>query len=120
MLRKRQRVFAGTSDFVPDGSFKPAVSPRPVYLLKRGDINKPGELAPPLLEPCGRVGALQDFLENDRRRADQVIALEEPFERGDLGCQSTAQEVDPDGRIDKDHQATRRFAGVVSRRLGTS
>ncbi len=38
-------VFAGASDFAPDGSFKPALTPRPVHLLKRGDINKPGEVA---------------------------------------------------------------------------
>jgi len=51
-LPKRQIVFAGASDFVPDGSFKPAVSPRPVHLLKRGDINKPGELAVPGALSC--------------------------------------------------------------------
>src|SRR5205823_5083282 len=51
-LLKPQVVFAGASDFVPDGSFKPALVPRPVYLLKRGDINKPGDLAAPAALSC--------------------------------------------------------------------
>jgi hypothetical protein len=41
-LPKPQLVYAGASDFAPDGSFKPAPTPRPVHVLKRGDINKPG------------------------------------------------------------------------------
>src|SRR5207248_6872940 len=51
-LPKPQLVFAGASDFVPDGSFKPAVAPRAVHILKRGDINKPGELAAPGALSC--------------------------------------------------------------------
>ena len=51
-LPRPQVVFAGASDFVPDGSFKPAMTPRPVHLLKRGDINKPGEVATPGALSC--------------------------------------------------------------------
>jgi uncharacterized protein DUF1553/uncharacterized protein DUF1549 len=40
-----QLVYAGASDFKPDGSFKPAKTPREVHILKRGDITKPGETA---------------------------------------------------------------------------
>ena len=56
-----QMVFAGASDFVADGSFKPALTPRPVALLKRGDINKPGELAAPGALSC--VGGLSSRFE---------------------------------------------------------
>jgi hypothetical protein len=40
-------VYAGAHDFQPDGSFKPAPKPRPVHVLKRGDINRPGARALP-------------------------------------------------------------------------
>jgi len=51
-LPKPQMVFAGGNDIVADGSFKPALTPRPVHLLKRGDINKPGEPAAPGALAC--------------------------------------------------------------------
>src|SRR5262249_42508282 len=41
-LPPQEVVYSATSDFKPDGSFKPAGKPRPVHVLKRGDINKPG------------------------------------------------------------------------------
>jgi len=41
-------VYAVTKDFAPDGpNFKPSPQPRPIHLLARGDINKPGELIGP-------------------------------------------------------------------------
>jgi hypothetical protein len=45
-------IYAGASDFSPDGSFKPANGPRPVHVLKRGDIKRPGELAVPGALAC--------------------------------------------------------------------
>ena len=51
-LPKPQMVYAGASDFAPDGSFKPAKVPRPVRILNRGDINKPGETAVPGALAC--------------------------------------------------------------------
>jgi len=39
-----QLVYAGTSDFKPQGSFKPAIACRPIHVLRRGDIKNPGEL----------------------------------------------------------------------------
>jgi mono/diheme cytochrome c family protein len=45
-------VYAGASDFKPDGSFKPAKAPRPVHILKRGDINNPGPEAVPGALAC--------------------------------------------------------------------
>jgi hypothetical protein len=45
-------VYAAAHDFKPDGSFRPAPMPRPVHLLKRGDINKPGPEATPAALTC--------------------------------------------------------------------
>jgi hypothetical protein len=44
-LPKPQMVYAATTDFDTIGSFKPAKGPRPVHMLKRGDITKPGDEA---------------------------------------------------------------------------
>jgi hypothetical protein len=41
-------VYAVTNDFPPDGdSFRPPPQPRPIHVLARGDIEKPGELVGP-------------------------------------------------------------------------
>ncbi|MEO6035882.1 MAG: DUF1553 domain-containing protein [Verrucomicrobiota bacterium] len=42
-----EKVYAAASDFKPSGSFLPAKSPRPVYLLARGEVKRPGELMGP-------------------------------------------------------------------------
>lgn len=42
-LPKPQMVYAATSDFETIGSFKPPKGPRPVHMLRRGDITKPLE-----------------------------------------------------------------------------
>src|SRR5262245_24886471 len=44
-------VYAATSDFKPDGSFRPTGKPREVHMLKRGEISKPG--------PEAKSGALE-------------------------------------------------------------
>ncbi len=51
-LPPRQLVYAGTSDFEPQGSFKPASSCRPVHVLRRGNIKNPGDAAPPGALSC--------------------------------------------------------------------
>ena len=38
-------VFAAASDFLPDNSHVPPGKPRPVFMLKRGDIHQPGRQA---------------------------------------------------------------------------
>jgi hypothetical protein len=45
-------VYAGASDYAPDGSHKPAGGPRPVHLLRRGDIHQKGPLAEPGTLAC--------------------------------------------------------------------
>lgn len=47
LLPSPKRVYCGTNRFPADGSFKPAVSPRMVHVLKRGEISKPGPVALP-------------------------------------------------------------------------
>ena len=47
-----QLVYAAASDFEPDGSHKPAGAPRPVNVLRRGDVRTPIELAEPGALSC--------------------------------------------------------------------
>jgi len=42
-----QRVYAAAADFAPVGTFRPAGRPRPVHLLVRGDVRRPGSPAAP-------------------------------------------------------------------------
>ena len=46
-LPPMSKVYSTTNDFQAEGSFRPATTPRLVQVLKRGDINKPGETARP-------------------------------------------------------------------------
>jgi hypothetical protein len=47
-----QKVYVATNDFKPDGTFRPAATPREVRLLKRGDINQPGAVSEPGALDC--------------------------------------------------------------------
>lgn len=40
-------VYAAAHEFAPEGSFKAARPPRPVHLLSRGDVKRPGQLMRP-------------------------------------------------------------------------
>ena len=51
-LPKPSLVYAAASEFEPDGGHKPAGAPRPVQMLKRGDISKPVEAASPGALAC--------------------------------------------------------------------
>jgi len=42
-----QKVYAVASDFKPDGNLHPPKIPRPVFLLAKGDVKRPGELMQP-------------------------------------------------------------------------
>ena len=46
-LPPQRLVYAGARDFVPDASHKPLAKPRDVFVLRRGDITKPGDRAQP-------------------------------------------------------------------------
>jgi Protein of unknown function (DUF1553)/Protein of unknown function (DUF1549)/Planctomycete cytochrome C len=45
-------VYAAATDFVPDGSFRPAAGCRPVHVLKRGNVSQPLGLARPGALAC--------------------------------------------------------------------
>ncbi|PYJ04126.1 MAG: hypothetical protein DME25_10435, partial [Verrucomicrobia bacterium] len=45
-------VYAAANDFAPQGNFTPAKVPRPIYVLKRGDVNRPGDTASPGALSC--------------------------------------------------------------------
>ena len=47
-----QRVYAAAADFKADGSFAPAHGCRPIHVLRRGDIRKPGVAAVPGALAC--------------------------------------------------------------------
>jgi mono/diheme cytochrome c family protein len=51
-LPPQQLVYAAAHDFKPDGSFKPVAHPRPVNVLRRGDILSPAEPANPGTLAC--------------------------------------------------------------------
>ena len=79
-LGKPQLVYAGASEFEPDGSFKPAGTPRTVHLLKRGDISKPGDLATPGALACvNSLASRFDDMDNEgARRAALALWLTDP------------------------------------------
>lgn len=60
-LPPQQLVYCGTSQFEPDGSFRPAAEPRTVHVLGRGDVNQPLREAQPGTLSClpGLSGALE-------------------------------------------------------------
>lgn len=64
-------VYAAASDFAPDGSHKPSPTPRPVHVLRRGDVRQPGSLAAPGVLACvpGRLDVPATAPEGERRAA---------------------------------------------------
>ncbi len=73
-LPPRQFVYAGTPEFAPEGSFRPATTPRTVHVLKRGLIDQPETEAIPqalaCLESLPATFSLDDpGREGTRRRA---------------------------------------------------
>jgi hypothetical protein len=81
-LPKPRLVYAGASDFVPDGGLVPAKAPRPIHILRRGDINKPGaEASPGALAAVAAIEskfALADPGDEGRRRAALAQWLTDP------------------------------------------
>lgn len=47
-----RKVFAVSSDFPGQGNFKPALMPRPVHVLQKGNVRNPGPLAQPGALSC--------------------------------------------------------------------
>ncbi|HVV98848.1 MAG TPA: DUF1549 and DUF1553 domain-containing protein, partial [Planctomycetaceae bacterium] len=51
-LPAQQMVYAAAFDFKPEGNFRPAGTPRPIHLLKRGDVNQSGDEVSPGALAC--------------------------------------------------------------------
>ena len=72
-LPPQAKVYCGTNRFAPDGSFKPTATPRPIHILKRGDVTKPGKEAKPgaveVVEALPARFMLKDANNEGERRA---------------------------------------------------
>ncbi|HUR46145.1 MAG TPA: DUF1549 and DUF1553 domain-containing protein [Candidatus Saccharimonadales bacterium] len=74
-LPKPSLVYAAAADYVPDGSMKPSVTPRPVHLLRRGEITKPLEEATPGALACVADIPSRFSLENAKDEGIRRAAL---------------------------------------------
>ncbi len=89
-------VYAVTRDFPPDGeNFKPSPTPRPIHVLNRGDLDRPGELVEPGTVACipgldSRLQVPPDADESARRAA---LALWLTDERNVLTWRSIVNRV---------------------------
>ena len=52
LLPEQKKLYCGTNKFTPDRGHQPARTPRPIHLLKRGNINSPDALAEPGTLSC--------------------------------------------------------------------
>jgi hypothetical protein len=68
-------VYAAANDFVAEGSFKPAKTPRPVFVLRRGDVNQPMQPAVPGALSCLPDLPSQFSLENPSDEGSRRAAL---------------------------------------------
>ncbi len=69
------KVYAATSDFKREGSFLPARTPRPVHLLARGDVKRPGELMTPAGISCVPGPEERFNIDNDASEGARRAAL---------------------------------------------
>ena len=74
-LPKPSLVYAGASDFEPDGSHKPARAPRAVHVLKRGDINKPQAAASAGALSCVAALPARFEIANEKNEGQRRAAL---------------------------------------------
>jgi hypothetical protein len=78
-LPAAQMVYAVARDFSPAGSFRPALTPRPIHVLIRGDMNKPGDRVEPGALSCvqglGGALAISDPSDESARRAALAVWL---------------------------------------------
>jgi hypothetical protein len=75
-------VYAGTTDFKAENNFTPARGPRPIHVLQRGDVAKPGALAEPAALACV-VGlapdlSIADLDDEGERRAALASWITDP------------------------------------------
>ncbi len=74
-LPKPAVVYAAASDFITDGGHKPLAEPRPVHLLKRGEIRRPGRSAVPGALSCVDAGSNPFDLPANHTEGERRAAL---------------------------------------------
>jgi hypothetical protein len=81
-LPKPRQAYAAANDFTPEAKFTPARAPRPIFLLKRGDVTKPAEPAQPGGLSCvpglSAAFALADPSDEGARRAALAAWISDP------------------------------------------
>jgi hypothetical protein len=81
-LPKPRLVYAAANDFTPVAKFTPARTPRPIHLLKRGDVTKPAEPVRPgglsCLPGLDPVLAVADLDDEGARRAALAAWIVDP------------------------------------------
>lgn len=81
-LPKPQMTYAAASDFVPMGTFIPAVTPRPIHVLRRGDVKQEAEEAAPcalaVVKPLEAQFALTNPSDEGQRRVALANWLADP------------------------------------------
>jgi mono/diheme cytochrome c family protein len=82
LLPRPRQVYAAANDFPAEAKFTPARAPRPIFLLKRGDVTKPGEAARPGGLRCvpglDPVFAIADPSDEGARRAALAAWISDP------------------------------------------
>ena len=76
-LPKPQLVYSGSNQFQPDGGFKPTPKPRPIHVLKRGDVRQPVELITLTLALQSLARDYRRFMNDDARTRGVKIADED-------------------------------------------
>lgn len=74
-LPKPSLVYAAASDFPPDASHKPAGAPREIHVLRRGEINRPLEVASPGTLECVSVLPARFTIDDPKAEAPRRAAL---------------------------------------------
>jgi mono/diheme cytochrome c family protein len=74
-LPKPDQVFGVANDFVKEQSFSPPEDPRPVHLLKRGDVSRPGDEMKPGALACVPGLNAEFELANPKHEAERRAAL---------------------------------------------
>ncbi len=74
-LPKPSLVYAAASDFPPDAGHKPAGGPREIHVLRRGEINRPLEVASPGALSCVSALPAQFTIDDAKAEAPRRAAL---------------------------------------------